>query len=181
VSRTAIWLERLAIGVASLALSVGLIAVLSGYFAGRDQAGISTTAGAPGQAVRDLGDRRLQPGQPRPAYDSDPPTSGAHFTASVVRDRVAISDDQLLTALAEGDVVIAYGARTPPSGLIAVARHLAPPFSPALAQAGQAVILTPRPAVSGLVALAWAHLLKIASPNDPALRDFVAFWLGRGA
>jgi uncharacterized protein DUF3105 len=181
VSRGAIWLERLAIGVASLALSVGLIALLSGYFAGRDQAGIASSAGVPGQALRDQGNAILRPGQARPAYDSDPPTSGAHVRAPVRRDLAPLSDDQLLTALALGDVVIAYGGRTPPAGLMNVADQTASPFSATLAQAGQAVILTPRSGVSGLVALAWAHILQVSSPADPALRNFVAYWLGRGA
>jgi hypothetical protein len=60
-------LERLAIGVASLLLSIGLIAVLSGFFAGRDEAGVSggstTTIG---QVFPDLGHAHLRPGQPRP-------------------------------------------------------------------------------------------------------------------
>jgi hypothetical protein len=31
------------------------------------------------------------------------------------------------------------------------------------------------------VALAWAHLLRVSSPSDPALGQFVSYWLGRGA
>ena len=37
-------LERIAIVVASLVLSIGLIAVLSGFFASHDPAGVSVTA-----------------------------------------------------------------------------------------------------------------------------------------
>ncbi len=74
-----IW-ERLAIAVASLLLSVGLIAILSGFFASRDQAGVSGSAGGGlGQRFADLGHAHLQPGEPSPAYNSDPPTSGAHL------------------------------------------------------------------------------------------------------
>jgi hypothetical protein len=181
VSRHAIWVERLAIGLASLALSIGLIALLSGYFAGKDQAGVSGASVAPGQAFRDLGDAPLRPGQPRPAYDSSPPTSGAHVAAPVDRDRVAISDDQLLTALARGDVVIVYAGASPPAALATLVSDNAPPFSPALAQTGQAVVLTPRADVRGVAALAWAHMLRTSNPGDPALRDFIAYWLGRGA
>ena len=53
-------LERVAIVVASLALSFGLIAVLSGFFAGRDQAGVSITQAGPGSAFPDLGAAHLQ-------------------------------------------------------------------------------------------------------------------------
>ena len=177
-------LERVAIVVASLALSIGLIALLSGIFAGRDQAGVSGGSSGPGQAFTDLGHRTLAPGQPHPRYNSDPPTSGAHVPAAVTRDEAPLTDDQLLQALQVGDVVMPYGgppARRPPAGLEQFARSVAPPVTPALAATGDAVILAPRPGTAGVVALAWAHLLRAASPSDPALRQFVGFWLGRGA
>ena len=55
-------LELVAIVVASLALSIGLIILLSGFFAGRDQAGVAGGATGPGQAFTDLGHRALAPG-----------------------------------------------------------------------------------------------------------------------
>jgi len=173
--------ERIAIGLASLALSVGLIVLLSGYFAGRDQAGVTGSGTGPGVAYADLGHAALAPGQPRPSYNSDPPTSGAHVPESVSRDDAALSDDQLLQALQLGDVVIFYGSHRPPVGLAQFASSVAPRFTPALAATGETVILAPRAGTHGLVAAAWAHLLQVGSPSDPQLRDFVAFWLGRGA
>lgn len=174
-------LERVAIVLASLALSIGLIALLSGFFAGRDQAGVSGQANPPGQAFADLGHARLQPGDRRPAYNSDPPTSGAHVPAAVSRDQTGLSDDQLLQALQLGDVAIAYGSSVAPPQLVALARQVASPFTPSLAAAGQAVILDRRPGTVGYVALAWAHLLRVDRPDDPQLRQFATFWLGRGA
>jgi hypothetical protein len=174
-------LERLAILLAALALSIGLIVLLSGFFAGRDQAGVSGAGAGPGQAFVDLGHASLRPGQPRPSYDSDPPTSGAHVASAVLSDGTRLSDDQLLSALQAGDVVIVYGTSRPPAGLQQFARSVAPPFTPALAATGDAVIVSPRPRTSGVVALAWAHLLRVERPSDPQLREFVAFWLGRGA
>lgn len=173
-------LERVAIVVASLALSIGLIAILSGFFAGRDQAGISGSLG-PGEAFSDQGSALLRPGQPSPVYDSNPPTSGAHFEAPVLHDGSELSDDQLLSALATGDVVIVYGGRTPPPGLRALAGSVASPFSPTLAAAGQAVIVARRPGTRGLIGLAWAHMVRVAGPQDPLLKQFANFWLGRGA
>ncbi len=181
MSRTARAFEIAAIAVASLALSIGLIALLSGFFAGRDQAGVSGAGSAPGVAYVDLGHRHLRPGQARPEYDSDPPTSGAHFDRPVRRDDVALSDDQLLQALEVGDVVVFYPPPRPPAGLIAFAGQAAPPFSAPLASAGQAVIISPRPATHGLLAVAWAHLLAAGGPTDPTLKQFVSYWLGRGA
>lgn len=173
----------LAIAVASLVLSVGLIVLLSGFFAGRDQAGVSGSGatGGPGQAFADLGHAVLRPGQPRPAYNSNPPTSGAHVPVAVTRDGVRLSDDQLLQALQEGDVVIFYGTPRPPAGLAQVVRSVSPAFTPALAAIGETVITAPRPGTAGLVAVAWTHLLNVQTPADPQLRQFAGFWLGRGA
>jgi len=173
--------ERIAIVVASLVLSIGLILLLSGYFAGRDQAAVSGGTTGPGQAFSDLGHSALSPGQPRPSYSSDPPTSGPHVPEAVTRDGATLNDDQLLQALQLGNVVIVYGTKQPPSGLAKFASAAAPPFTPALAATGDAVILARRPGTQGLVALAWTHLLRVSSPSDSQLGQFVSFWLGRGA
>lgn len=173
--------EILAIALASLVLSIGLIVLLSGFFAGRDQAGVSGAVGGPGQAFDDLGHAVLRGGQTRPAYNSDPPTSGAHVAESVTRDAVPLSDDQLLQALETGDVVIFYGTRRPPAGLESFTRSVAPAFTSTLAGLGETVIIAPRPGTNGLLAAAWTHLLHVQRPTDPQLRDFVSFWLGRGA
>ncbi|MGH2856285.1 MAG: hypothetical protein ACRDMJ_02240, partial [Solirubrobacteraceae bacterium] len=60
------------------------------------------------------------------------------------------------------------------------ARTVAPPFTPALAAAGGAIVLAYRPGVDGIVALAWTRMLRVSSAQDPALRAFAQFWLGRG-
>jgi hypothetical protein len=60
-------------------------------------------------------------------------------------------------------------------------RSVAPAFTPALASLGETVIVAPRPGTNGLMAAAWTHLLQVNGPTDPQLRDFVSFWLGRGA
>jgi hypothetical protein len=175
-------LERVLIAVCSLALSVGLIAILSGYFAGKDSAGISGSSAGPGQVFRDLGDAHLPPGRLQPPYDSDPPTSGPHVYSPVVRDEQVLSNNQLLTALEQGNVVIVYGTRMPPAGLRTLADSImAGPFTPALATSGGAVILARRPGTSGLIGLAWAHMVPVSAPNDPLLRQFAQYWLGRGA
>jgi hypothetical protein len=176
------WLERVAIVIASLAIAVAIIALLSGGLAGsQDDPGVTGGQAGPGTAYRDLGDLHLRPGQPRPAYDSDPPTSGPHNPVNVTRDRATISDDQLLQALQVGDVVLMYGTRKPPPGLVGLAAQEAPPFTPALAATGGAVILAHRAGIHGVVALAWAHMLRATGPNDPRLPAFIEYWLGRGA
>lgn len=173
-------LERLTIVLVSICLSVGLIALLTGFFTSHDQGSLSSAAVA-GHRFRDLGDRPLKNGQGRPRYNSDPPTSGAHRAEPVTRDEANLNDDQLLSALAAGNVVIFYGGAQPPPGLTTLAQALAPPFSPALARAGQAVILGHRPGAVGLIGVAWAHMIRTSSVLDPRLREFAAYWLGRGA
>ncbi|MGA2013543.1 MAG: DUF3105 domain-containing protein [Solirubrobacteraceae bacterium] len=175
-------IERLLIVAASLAIAIGVIALLSGgLLAGRDNPGVSGGADGPGLAFADQGDAHLRLGELQPVYDSNPPTSGAHVDEPVTTDGAALNDYQLLTALEVGDVVLMYGTRTPPAGLQSDLAGIAPPFTPALAATGQAIILARRDGVSGVIGLAWAHLLPSSSPAGPALRDFAQFWLGRGA
>jgi hypothetical protein len=174
-------LERVAIVVASLVLSVGLIAVLSGFFAGRDQAGVSGIGNEVGLQFQDLGHAHLHPVDPRPPYDSNPPTSGAHVPQPVLHNDAQLNDDQLLEALEVGDVVIMYGGRKPPADLEQLASDLAAPFTRSLAAAGQSVIYARRPGTRGLIALAWTRMVHVSSANDPLLRQFAQQWLGRGA
>lgn len=175
-------LERTLIVLVSLGLSIGVIALLSGgLLAGRDDPGVSAGQAGPGTVYRDQGDEHLRPGELRPVYNSEPPTSGPHVPTAVTRDGAVLSDDQLLQALEVGDVVLMYGSDRPPAGLSAIAQASGSPFTPALAASGQAVILGSRPGLRGVVALAWTHMLRTSSPTDPALRAFAQFWLGRGA
>ncbi len=176
------WLERLTITGLALAIAIGVIAFLSGgLLAGRDAPGVSGAGGPVGIRFRDQGHALLAPGSLHPVYDSDPPTSGAHVPVAVTQDYKQLSDDQLLEALQVGDVVIMYGTSQPPVGLPAFADSIAGPFTPALAAAGQAVILARRPSLKGLIGLAWTRAIQVSSIQDPLLRSFTSFWLGRGA
>ena len=87
----------------------------------------------------------------------------------------------LLEALRAGNVVLVYGSPRPPEPLRTLADEVAGPFDPALASAGQAVILARRPGTRGVSALSWSRVLRAASATDPRLRDFAEAWLGRGA
>jgi hypothetical protein len=175
-------IERLLIAVASLAVAIGVVALLSGgLLAGRDSPGVSGADSGPGVHFPDQGNATLKPGQGRPRYDSEPPTSGAHMPAGTDRNGAELTDDQLLQALSLGDVVLMYGTRTPPPGLAEVANGVAPAFTPALAATGQAAVLAYRPGTTGVLGLAWAHMVHVRSPTDPTLRSFAQYWLGRGA
>jgi hypothetical protein len=174
--------ERLLIVVAALAISIAVIALLSGgLLAGRDSPGVSGAAAGPGVVYRDQGDAVLKLGELEPEYDSVPPTSGPHVPTPVTAGGAMLTNDQLLTALAAGNVVFMYGSAAPPPGLSTLAAAVAAPFTPALAASGEAVILAYRPQITGVVALAWTRMLQTATGSDPSLRAFALAWLGRGA
>jgi hypothetical protein len=158
--------------------AIGLIA----FFTARDVADVSPTGIAgPGTEYPDLGARHLKPGERAGVrYNSDPPTSGPHVPVAVRRAEARLSDDQLLHAIEQGNVVLLYGSAAPPPGLRELADRLAGPFDSALVQGGQAVILARRPGVRGVVAVAWRHLERAPSARSPQLSRFVDFWLGRG-
>jgi hypothetical protein len=176
------WLERIAIVVAAFAISIGIIALLSGgLLAGRDDPGVSSSTGTLGVKFRDQGHAHLAPGSLHPVYDSQPPTSGAHVPLGIAHDDTQLNVDQLLEALELGNVVIMYGSKSPPAGLRSLANAVSSPFTPALAAAGQAVVLDHQPGTTGLLGLAWTRLLKAGSVSDPNLRGFAQEWLGHGA
>ena len=174
------------VGKAALAVvaGIGIVVLAVVVLASRDKSTVQRVSG-PGQAFADQGTRHLHAGTPHAGfrYNSQPPTSGPHAFVPVTRDDVELDTDRLLTALESGDVVLVYGDRSLRPGLKALQDGIAGPFDAEVARAGQAVVLShnPRLVKSGVVALAWAHLLRASSPTDPGLRDFVEFWLGRGA
>lgn len=163
--------------VVALAACVGLITVL----ASRDSSQVSETSG-PGTLEPDRGSGLLSDGAPdTPASPpADPPTSGRHKDAPVREADAALSDDQLLTALQQGNVVFAYGGDKAPAELVKLQKEVAGAFDPELAAAGQAIVLDRRPGVDGVVALAWRRKLATAGADDPRLREFAEAWLGQG-
>jgi hypothetical protein len=187
VSRLSKVLERIAIVIVSLAVAVGAIALLSGYFTSHDPGGVTGSLSGPGLVYRDLGNAQLPPGAPLPKYDSNPPTSGPHVPTPVVHDRAVLADNQILTALAAGDVVLMYGGKTPPPGLAQLATATGGRFTPALAAAGAAVILARLPGINGVIALAWTRMLpnngmvRVNGGDDAVLKQFIQSWLGHGA
>lgn len=162
-----------------LVAAVGVIGVLL-FFAARDQAPVSKLEG-PGQEFADQGSRHVRPGEAVGfRYNSNPPTSGPHVAVPVRRAASVLSTDQILHALESGNVILVYGDARPPAVLATLAQEEGGSFAPALAGAGQAVILARRPGMAGVTALAWRHLYRTPAVNDPELRRFVEFWLGRG-
>lgn len=158
-----------------LVLAAGIFGI-GRFFSARDDAGVRAVAG-PGEAVRDACARH---GTPSGDFTSRPPTSGTHRPRLPRRDGGPIGDDELLHALELGNVVLAYRAPEAPAALRALRDELSGPYSPALAEAGQAVIVARREDAGAVTALAWAHLQRAEEAGDPALKAFAEHWLGRG-
>ncbi|HMJ01873.1 MAG TPA: DUF3105 domain-containing protein [Conexibacter sp.] len=178
-------LRRLGLGVLTAVVALAGVVALLLILQGRDRSQLQSdpdAASGPGQVFPDQGHAHLAAGErPDAPYASNPPTSGAHAPVEIGRDGTRVTDDQLLHALELGDVILLYGTPRPPAGLQALAQQVAGPFDPALAASGQAVVLGSRPGVDGVVALAWRHMLRAPTAADPALEEFAAYWLGRGA
>jgi len=167
-----------ALGLAVLVAAAGVFGLVS-FFQGRDDATFSSVEG-PGQLEPDRGHAHRS--ESSGAVTIQPPTSGTHAPKEIPRDGAALDDDQVLHALEAGDVVLVYNDSATGRALRRLATDVAGPFSPELAAAGQAVVLDDLPGrITGVTALAWRHRLRVGSPSAPELRDFIEFWLGRGA
>ena len=101
------------------------------------------------------------------------PPAGAPGTAVPAQ---AGQDAEVLQA---GNVILVVG-RGQVAGARKLAEELAGPPSRALRDAGQAVLVEEGPGRGGIVAVAWKRQLRAETPDDPALREFVEYWLGRG-
>ncbi len=156
-------LRRLGVALlTALVALAGFVAILL-FFESRDSSQVSSAPSAaqgPGQPV--ASQRRAQ------------------TPAAIRRDATRLSEDQILHALQLGDVVLQYGvAGAPPQALRALQQQVSGPFDPVLAANGAAVILAYQPGARGVTALAWRRILRAQSPADPALGQFVDYWLGR--
>ncbi len=156
-----------------LPVLVGTVIVLAGLVVvlvvvtGRDSGEVAST-GAEG------------PGAFEESPEGNPPTSGTHAQRNVTGED-EVDDDQILTALELGDVVIVYPQAKPPQPLVKLQRDLTGPFDAELAAAGQMVVLVRREDSDGIQALAWKRRLKVPDAADPGLREFAEAWLGQGS
>jgi hypothetical protein len=159
-------LRRLALVAVGVVIAVGGLIALALAFNARDDAQLSAAQEGPGEL--------------QPADGGEWPTSGPHDRELVSRDRRRLSDDQILTALELGNVVVLYDAAEPGMALTRLQRDVAGPFDAELAAAGQAVILARREGAGAATALAWRRVLQTDDSADPRLREFTEAWLGHG-
>ena len=79
-----------------------------------------------------------------------------------------------------GNVVLFYSDERLTRGLRELARDIGGTPNAALLAAGQVVIVQRRPNQRvPVVALTATRRLEAGGPDDPALRDFIEYWLGR--
>ena len=157
-------------------MAVAAVVGLLLWLQARDE---STIAQEPGQLEPDQGSEHRRP----PAgfkYATDPPTSGPHLPSALKRGQ-PLTNDQLLHALEQGNVVMVYGNPADVKSLRVLRDDIAGPYDPATVAAGSAIILTSRPGTQGVTALAWRRMLRVPSAEDPRLQEFADAWLGRGA
>jgi hypothetical protein len=85
------------------------------------------------------------------------------------------------TALvADGNVALLYSDERLTRRLRELARDIAGPADTALVAAGQAVIVRRRANLGvPVIAVSATHRLDASGPDDPALRRFIEYWLGR--
>ncbi len=81
--------------------------------------------------------------------------------------------------LARGNVVVDFRDPAQATKVRALAQDLGASADPALVEAGAAVVVREAD-VDGVVARAYKRRLEARSADDPALRAFVEYWLGRG-
>lgn len=82
--------------------------------------------------------------------------------------------------LAAGNVLIRFSRPEFAAPLERLATELGAPDTPELRATGQAVVVRPASDLPGIVAQAQSHELRVATPSDPALQEFVERWLGVG-
>jgi len=79
-----------------------------------------------------------------------------------------------------GNVVLLHSDERLTLALRRLAENIAGPPDPAVTQAGQAVLVQQRPNLQAPVtAVTATRMLEASGPDDPALRAFVEYWLGR--
>ena len=105
---------------------------------------------------------------------------GSRDEGSTARPPAAGAPDRRATSavLRAGNVELLYRASADLAPLVALVQRIGAGDSPALRAAGQAVILRQEPGVAAILARAYRHSLRVRSPTDPRLQDFVESWLG---
>ncbi len=153
-----------------LGLSVLVLAVFGFY-----KLATKPTVPAPGESFPSLGQEHIQPGSSHSAYNSNPPTSGWHYSQpaqSGIYD-TELPDEQLIHNLEHGQIWIAYKPDLPKDQIEALA-NIAKSY-------GSKIIMEPRKENdSPIVIVAWQHLFKLNNIDETQIKAFTDAYRGRG-
>lgn len=128
-----------------------------------------------GERIAGLGRTHISPGQPHPAYNSNPPTSGWHTpqVASWGASRAEIPDEVLLHNLEHGGIWLSYKN---PSDTVLVEK-----LEALASRYGSKVIVTPRSKNDSPIAIAaWERLLKLDTYDENRIVEFINAFRNRG-
>ncbi len=157
-------------GVLAVVIVVGLVLLVQSNTA---------AASAPGERIPALGRDHIPVGSPRPAYNSDPPTSGPHYPEPIAAGfyDTPQADEYLVHNLEHGHIWIAYDC-SKLTNCDAVKQQLK-----ALVASYQQwkIVVTPRQNKDAAIAVAaWGWLEKMNTYDEPAIRKFVDAWRDKG-
>lgn len=125
--------------------------------------------------VADQGRAHVRPGEPHPAYNSNPPASGWHYpsTSAWGFHTEVLPDELVIHNLEHGGIWITYKDATDTEvvdALVALAREFP-----------RKVIITHRPANDSRIAVvAWDHVMKLDHFERPAIVDFINRFKNKG-
>jgi len=128
-----------------------------------------------GERIAGLGQTHISLGQPHPAYNSNPPTSGWHTpqVASWGASRAEIPDEVLLHNLEHGGIWLSYKSPSD-TALVEKLEALASRYR-------SKVIVTPRSKNDSPIAIAaWERLLKLDTYDENRIVKFINAFRNRG-
>lgn len=153
--------------------SVAGYALLSG---GSLKGGGQPSKGEPGMAVPILGNQHIQPGEAHIPYNSDPPTSGPHYTylARWGVHNVSVPEELQLHNLEDGGIIIQYNC----AGLENTCEELVGNLS-RIVERYDKIILAPYPNMDSVIALtAWGRIDKFNEFDEERIVRFIGAYIG---
>ncbi len=133
----------------------------------------------PGESVPIQGQQHVAPGEMHPPYNSDPPTSGWHYTDTLDAGfhEQPVPDELLVHNLEHGHIVIAYDCSKLDDceGMKAQLRDIVRRFN------SWKVTVVPRQNADAAIALtAWGRIDKLDRFDEKRIVAFVNAWRDRG-
>lgn len=122
-----------------------------------------------GQKVVDMGQVHVKQGEVHAAYNSDPPTSGAHISDGVAGAGIhekQVADELLVHSLEHGAVIVSYKTDLPKNQIEKIKN--------AFNAASGKKIMVPRKNLDTPVALtSWNYLLKLNTIDEKQIQTFI--------